>query len=62
MAVHTILVTRVFRVERTVEVKVEAPTAEEAADMVDNGAVDLPDWGEWNEVEYSLESEEATPA
>lgn len=61
MAVHNILVTQVFRVERQVAVAVEAPTAEEAAELIDNGTIDKPEWDAWRD-EWRLESEEVTPA
>lgn len=61
MALHNIVVTQVFRVERQVAIAVEAPTAEEAADMVDSGEVDKPEWSAWRD-DWVLQSEEVIPA
>lgn len=59
---HKLMVTRVFRVVRTVEMEVEAETADQAIEMVHDGTIEPPDWGHWNEVDYRLENEEIESA
>jgi hypothetical protein len=59
---QSIIVIQVFRLQREARFEVDAPSMEEALDLIDTGEIDLPPYDDplWTE-SRSLENEQTIP-